>query len=214
MSKRKVTNPLALAVLSLLTERPMHPYEMLGVMRMRELTNVIKVSQSSLYSVIEALQREGLIVAEATRREGRYPERTIYTTTGAGQDELKAWLRSLIRQPQVEYTEFAAGLAFMGNLPPGEVATLLEEHAQYLQEQITSSQSTLQRGAHLGVDRLFLIEDQYSVSILQARYDFIQQLIQEINDGTLTEISNGQRIWKITRPDLASLGSEGEHEEL
>jgi DNA-binding PadR family transcriptional regulator len=214
MSKRKVSNPLALAVLSLLTERPMHPYEMLGVMRMRELTNVIKVSQSSLYSVIEALQREGLIVPEAIRREGRYPERTIYATTEAGRDELKAWLRSLIRQPQVEYTEFAAGLAFMANLPPEEVATLLEEHARHLHEQIASTQSTLRRGAHLGVDRLFLIEDQYSVSILQARYDFIQQLNREINDGTLTEISNGQRVWKITRPDLASLGSEGEHEAL
>jgi DNA-binding PadR family transcriptional regulator len=214
MSKRKVSNPLALAVLSLLTERPMHPYEMLGVMRMRELTNVIKVSQSSLYSVIEALQREGLIIPEAIRREGRYPERTIYATTESGRDELKAWLRSLIRQPQVEYTEFAAGLAFMGYLPPEEVATLLEEHARNLQEQIASTQSTLQRGAHLGVDRLFLIEDQYSVSILQARYDFIQQLIREINDGTLTEMSNEQRIWKITRPDLASLGSDSENEAL
>ena len=214
MSKRRVSNPLALAVLSLLTERPMHPYEMLGVMRLRELTNVIKVSQSSLYSAIEALQREGLIVAEATRREGRYPERTIYATTASGRDELKAWLRSLIRQPQVEYTEFAAGLAFMANLPPEEVAMLLEEHARHLHEQISSTQNTLQRAVSLGVDKLFTIEDQYSVSILQARYDFIQQLIREINDGTLTEISNEQRIWKITRPELANLGSDSENEAL
>jgi DNA-binding PadR family transcriptional regulator len=214
MSKRKVSNPLALAVLSLLTERPMHPYEMLGVMRLRELTNVIKVSQSSLYSVIEALQREGLIVPEATRREGRYPERTIYTATESGRDELKEWLRSLIRQPHAEYTEFAAGLAFMANLPPEEVATLLEEHVRRLHEQIIKTRNTLQRAASLGVDQLFTIEDRYSVSLLQARYDFIQQLIREINDGTLTEMSNEERIWKITRPDLAHLGSESEYEEL
>ena len=37
MAKRKVSNLLALAVLSLLTERPMHPYEMSAVMRQREL---------------------------------------------------------------------------------------------------------------------------------------------------------------------------------
>jgi DNA-binding PadR family transcriptional regulator len=214
MSKRKISNPLAFAVLSLLTERPMHPYEMLGVMRLRELNNVIKVSQSSLYSVIETLQREGLIVLETTQREGRYPERTIYATTEPGRDELKEWLRSLIRQPQVEYTEFAAGLAFMSNLPPEEVAMLLEEHTRHLQEQIISTHTTLQRAASLGVDQLFTIEDRYSVSLLQARYDFIQQLIREINDGTLTEMSNQQRIWKITRPDLAYLGSESEKEEL
>ena len=62
------------------------------------------------------------------------------------------------------------------------------------------------------MDHLFLIEDQYAVTLLKARYDFIQQLIREINDGTLTEMHNGQRIWKITRPDLASLGSESENE--
>jgi DNA-binding PadR family transcriptional regulator len=212
MSKRKVSNLLALAVLSLLTERPMHPYEMLGVMRQRELANVMKVNQSSLYSVIEALQREGLIVPAETQREGRYPERTIYATTEAGRAELIDWIRSLIRQPEVEYTAFKTGLAFLGNLSPGEVSALLEEHIRHLQEEISNSQTTLQRGAQLGVDRLFLIEDHYALTLLQARLDFIQQLIREINDGTLTETSNEQRIWKITRPGLASLGSESENE--
>src|SRR5690348_13300559 len=126
MAKRKVSNLLALAVLSLLTERPMHPYEMSSVMRQRELSAVIKLNQSSLYSVIEALQREGWIVPMETQREGRYPERTIYMITEAGRAELIDWLRSLIRQPAVEYTQFAAGLAFVGNLPPAEVTTLLE----------------------------------------------------------------------------------------
>src|SRR5215470_4745884 len=137
MSKRKVSNPLALAVLSLLGERSMHPYEMLGVIRQRELTNVVKVSQSSLYSVIEALQRGGLIVQEGTQRGGRYPERTIYATTEAGRDELLDWLRTLLRRPAEEYTAFATGLAFLGNLPPEEAATLLEEHAQRLREEIS-----------------------------------------------------------------------------
>ena len=33
MAKRKVSNPLALAVLGLLCERPMHPYEMSTTLR-------------------------------------------------------------------------------------------------------------------------------------------------------------------------------------
>src|SRR5919206_135644 len=32
-TKRKVSNPLALAVMALLYERPMHPYEMVSLMR-------------------------------------------------------------------------------------------------------------------------------------------------------------------------------------
>ena len=208
MAKRKISNLLALAVLSLLSERAMHPYEMAAVMRQRELSAVIKLNQSSLYQVIEALQREGLIVPMETQREGRYPERTIYRTTEAGSAELSDWLRALLRQPATEYTQFAAGLAFLGHLSPIEVATLLEEHAGYLQEQITNVRSTIERGRQLGVDRLFLVEDTYAFVLLEARLSFIQQLIQEISDGTLTEVRDEKRIWKITRPDLSLLGEQ------
>jgi DNA-binding PadR family transcriptional regulator len=208
MAKRNVSNLLGLAVLSLLTERPMHPYEMSAVMRQRDLSSAIKLNQSSLYSVIEALQREGWIVPIETQREGRYPERTIYTTTEAGRAEFADWLRSLIQQAPTEYTQFAAGLTFLGHLSPAEVATLLQEHAHSLQEQIRSSRSLIEKTRQLGVDRLFLVEDAYTLTLLEAKLAFVQQLIQEINDGTLTETRDDKRIWKITRPELALLESE------
>ncbi|HLG64465.1 MAG TPA: PadR family transcriptional regulator [Ktedonosporobacter sp.] len=210
MAKRKVSNLLALAVLSLLTERPMHPYEIAAVMRHRDLSSVIKLNQSSLYSTIEALQREELIVPVETQREGRYPERTVYATTGAGRAEMGDWLRSLIGQPAVEYTQFAAALAFIGHLPPSEVALLLNAHVQHLQEQVKGTHATIERARQLGVDRLFTIEDTYTLTLLEARLAFIQQLIQEIHDGTLTEMRGEELVWKVTRPELALLGSEPE----
>jgi DNA-binding PadR family transcriptional regulator len=208
MAKRNVSNLLGLAVLSLLTERPMHPYEMSAVMRQRDLSSAIKLNQSSLYSVIEALQREGWIVPVETQREGRYPERTIYTTTEAGRAEFADWLRSLIQRAPTEYTQFAAGLTFLGHLSPAEAATLLQEHTHSLQEQIRSSRSLIEKTRQLGVDRLFLVEDAYTLTLLEAKLAFVQQLIQEINDGTLTETRDDKRIWKITRPELALLESE------
>ena len=208
MAKRNVSNLLGLAVLSLLTERPMHPYEMSAVMRQRDVSSAIKLNQSSLYSVIEALQREEWIVPVETQREGRYPERTIYTITEAGRAEFDDWLRSLIQRAPTEYTQFAAGLTFLGHLSPAEAATLLQEHAHSLQEQIRSSRSLIEKTRQLGVDRLFLVEDAYTLTLLEAKLAFVQHLIQEINDGTLTETRDDKRIWKITRPELALLESE------
>lgn len=210
MAKRKVSNLLALAVLSLLNERPMHPYEVSSVMKLRELSAVIKLNYSSLYSVMETLHREGLIEPVATQREGRYPERTVYATTEAGRAELQDWLRSLLRQPATEYTQFAAGLAFLGNLPPAEVVALLTEHLQHLQEQMGSIHSTIEKALKVGVDRLFLVEDRYTLSLLEARFAFIQQFLEEVNDGTLTENVDGHLTWKITRPELGLLGSDAE----
>jgi DNA-binding PadR family transcriptional regulator len=212
MAKRKISNLLALAVLSLLTERPMHPYEVSSVMQERELSAVVKLNNSSLYSVIEALQREGLIVPVEIQREGRYPERTIYVTTEAGQAELSDWLRSLLGKPTTEYTSFAAALAFLVHLPPNEVVTLLEEHMQYLHQEVNNIQLIIEKSLQMGVDRIFIVEDYYTLTLLEARISFIRQFVHDINDGTLTELKNEKQVWKIVRPELSSLGSEMEKE--
>lgn len=208
MAKRKVSNLLALAVLSLLTERPMHPYEMSSVMRERGVSEVIKLNQSSLYAVIEALLREEWITAVEVQREGRYPERTVYGATDAGRAELVDWLRALLRQPATEYTQFAAGLAFVGHLAPQEVVELLQEHARYLQEQYSYVGSGTEKAYAFKVDRIFLIENLYTLAMLEAKIAFIKQLIQEINDGTLTEMQDAHMVWKIEHPELAILGSD------
>ncbi len=212
MAKRKMSNLLALAVLSLLTERPMHPYEISSVMKQRELSTVIKLNYSSLYAVMETLQREGLIVPVETQREGRYPERTVYTTTDAGQSELLDWLRSLLRQPMMEYSQFAAGLAFLGNLSPIEVVTLLEEHSRHLEKQMSDTRASIERGLQIGVDRLFLTEDRYTLALLEARLTFIRQFLSEVSDGTLTQMRDGGLVWRVARLDLAFLGSEAQEE--
>ncbi len=212
MAKRKMSNLLALAVLSLLTERPMHPYEISSVMKQRELSTVIKLNYSSLYAVMETLQREGLIVPVETQREGRYPERTVYTTTDAGQSELLDWLRSLLRQPMMEYSQFAAGLAFLGNLSPIEVVTLLEEHSRHLEKQMSETRASIERGLQIGVDRLFLTEDRYTLALLEARLTFIRQFLSEVSDGTLTQMRDGGLVWRVARLDLAFLGSEAQEE--
>lgn len=196
---------LRLAILSLLTERPMHPYEIAAVMRMREMAVVMSAGKSSLYATIEALARDELIVPMETRREGRYPERTVYTATDTGRAELARWLRELLRSPGQDVSPFAAGLAFMGFLSPSEVATLLEEHLRRLDDALAHARATIEKGRQYRVDPVFLVEDAYIVTLLEARHAFVERLVQEINDGTLTETVEGEQRWRIEHPELALL---------
>src|SRR5437868_15080675 len=115
---RNISNPLALAVLALLAESPTHPYEMDFLMRARGLTESIKLNRGSLYTVVDALQRDGLIVPQETQREGRRPERTVYAITEVGRAKLNGWIRDLVRKPAKEYPQFVAGLTFLGHIPP------------------------------------------------------------------------------------------------
>src|SRR6478736_354452 len=73
MTRRRVNNPLALAVLGCLAERPMHPYEISTTLRTRGKEKSIKLNYGSLYSVVDSLQKHGLIQPKETIRAGRLP---------------------------------------------------------------------------------------------------------------------------------------------
>jgi DNA-binding PadR family transcriptional regulator len=191
-SKRKVRNPLALAVMALLFERSMHPYEMVSTMRERGKHESVRLRYSSLYSVVGALEREGLISPRETVREGRRPERTVYEITDAGRAEFLTWLRELLSEPVKEYTQFAAGLSFIAALPPDEAAGLLEERVRLLEGEVGEMRFHLDDAAErLGLPRLFLIESEHELVLREAELGWVRDLVGEIRAGTL----GGMRGW-------------------
>jgi DNA-binding PadR family transcriptional regulator len=94
-------NPLALAVLICLYERPMHPYEVSTTLRQRQKHDSIRLNYGSLYAVVDSLERRGFIVASGTERSGRLPERTIYELTGSGRVEMHDWLTRTTRSSRL-----------------------------------------------------------------------------------------------------------------
>src|SRR5580704_3114294 len=135
-TRPRLSNPLALAVLVLLFERPMHPYEMASTLRERHAEGAVKVRYGSLYTVIELLQRDGYIVPMQTTREGRRPERTVYALTPAGAVEMRDWLADLLGNPVKEYPRFEAALALLPALKPERVTELLEARLLRLEHEI------------------------------------------------------------------------------
>ncbi len=192
VSKRKVSNPLALAVMALLFERSMHPYEMVSTMRERNKHEAIRLRYSSLYSVVGAMEREGLVSELETRRDGRRPERTVYGITEAGRAEFLDWLRELLREPMKEYTQFAAGLSFLAALPPEEAAALLEQRVRRLEEEVEGMRSGMDDAMAGGLARLFLVEDEHELVLREAELSWVRGLVREIRGGTL----GGLRGWE------------------
>jgi len=126
MSKRrKVTNLLALAVLSYLTRAPMHPYELGRTLRDNGDARSIKFNHGSLYMVFQQLAKAGFITEQETTREGQRPERTVYAITDSGRKKMRDWMRELLAEPQHEYQNFVAALSLVGAPPPSEGTTTM-----------------------------------------------------------------------------------------
>jgi DNA-binding PadR family transcriptional regulator len=174
-----------LAVLSLVREEPMHPYQMQRLLRERHKDDVLVLKRGSLYHAINRLAQAGLIEPVAVDREGRWPERTTYRLTAEGDRELVNWLRQRIATVQRGPSEFMGSLSFLVHLPPRDAVTQLEVREEALRRQIAEISARMaQIGAFL--DRILLIEVEYSVAMLKAEARWVQQLLNELRSGRFT----------------------------
>lgn len=181
-TKRKVSNLLALAVLSYLTQRPMHPYELSRTLRDNGDDRSIKFNHGSLYMVVQQLEKAGYVAAQETNREGQRPERTVYALTDAGRHELREWLRDLLGEPAHEYPGLVAALSLISALPPSQVIPLLRHRLQRLAERAAETRRLIDTVLAQGVPELFLVEEQYRLAIDNAESAYVTSLIDRITD--------------------------------
>jgi DNA-binding PadR family transcriptional regulator len=184
MSERVRRSTLALAVLALLAESPMHPYRMQQLIRERGKDRVVNVGQrASLYKVIERLMGGGLVAVRGTSRDQRYPERTVYELTDSGRDVLLDWMREALAVPERSFPEFPAVLSFMPLLSPEEVARELEARADRLRRDVVQLEAEL---AAAPVARLFLVEDEYRLAQRRDELAWVTDLVHDLRTGALT----------------------------
>jgi DNA-binding PadR family transcriptional regulator len=189
--KRKVANLMALAVLATVVQRPMHRYEMASVMKARGKDRDMDIKWGSLYTVVQNLERNGYLETIGVTRQGARPERTVYQITDAGRDELIAWTRELIAEPEAEHTRFVAGLSVLAVLPPQDVINLLRTRLERLTESVEALTALLEDASH--VPRLFLIEDEYRIAMTQAEADWTRSLLDELTAGTFPHLDAWRR---------------------
>jgi DNA-binding PadR family transcriptional regulator len=171
-----------LAVLALLREEPMHPYQMQRILRERHEDEVLGLKRGSLYHAIRRLVRTGLIEPVTTGREGRRPERTTYRLTPNGAREFVRWLRQRLATPQSEPSEFMGSISFLVHLAPKDAARHLELRARALEGQIDALGRTLQQVGTF-VPRIHLIERHYLQAIHKAEREWVRGLVGELRSG-------------------------------
>jgi DNA-binding PadR family transcriptional regulator len=181
-TRRKVGNPLGLAVLAYLLEGPKHPYELSSMLRRRGDDRSVKFNHGSLYMVVAQLAKAGFLTDVATTRTGQRPERTVYALTDAGRAELRDWLRELVSEPEHEYPSFVNALSKVSALPPSEVAPLLRHRLDRLGAQRAEIQGLLDQAVADGVPELFVVEEQFRLAQTDTEIAFVERFLGQITD--------------------------------
>jgi DNA-binding PadR family transcriptional regulator len=177
-------SPLALAILGLLENGPLHPYGMQRLIKQWGKDQVVNVGQrTSLYRMIDRLEDGGLIAVGATERDERYPERTTYHLTEEGRAVCRQWLSEMITTPRNEFPEFPAALSFVMLLMPETAGELLDERRERLKQRIGDFDAEL---ATDDVPRWALLETEYLRAVTEAEVHWIDTIVDELRSGSLT----------------------------
>ncbi|MFE7799894.1 PadR family transcriptional regulator [Nocardia sp. NPDC057440] len=202
---RSSVTPLAIAVLALLEERPMHPYEMYQVLIARREDRLVKVRPGSLYHTVARLADQELVSAEGVDREGNRPERTTYRISDSGRTALRARITEILRNPTPEYPMFPVALAEAHNLPKADVLALLRERLAHLEHDLADIEMIGRWAGMNAVPRRYWIVLPYLRATLAAEIAWVNDLTAELDSGEMeweefdpatgARISDHQHAW-------------------
>jgi DNA-binding PadR family transcriptional regulator len=203
MTKR---SPLALAVLVLLYEQPMHVYRMQRLIKERGKDEVINVTQrNNLYQIIARLERDGLIVIHATESERSRPERVIYELTNAGRGITLEWTREILSTPSREFPEFPAAVSMLPVLSPQDALEQFEKRIIALKAEVERYDSEMKAASF--VPRLFLLEIEYLYGQMSSELRWVSAVADDLRSGRLTW--DDAWLSKVAK-ELAAHGQSGE----
>ncbi len=167
-----------LAILTIVAEGPIYGYDIQTVIIQRGLRAWTNIGVSSMYYVLQKLERQGLVESKgAPLAEG--PSRRQYHITPAGFGVLQTAVADLISTPRDSTTEFELGLANLHVLRPAQIRTAFIAYRQELVSRLNQARERWQTlrdsRAPFNVDAMF----GHHVAILEAELNWIREFIEE-----------------------------------
>lgn len=185
MKAKPRPSALGLIVLSMLLEEPMHAYRMQKLITQRGKNKVVNVRRpASIYQVLERLVRLGLVDLRETVPTESHPDRIIYAITPQGRKTAKAWLGEMLATVGGEFPDFPAAVSVIPMLTPADAKRKFELRVAAIQSELKKLKEDNKVAGD--VPRLFLLEDAYRTSLLQAEQSWLQATVKKFESGELT----------------------------
>ena len=129
-----------LIVLGMLKSQPLSAYDIQKLVEYRNISKWVKVSTPSIYKKVIQLAEKGLLQGQPVK-EGRMPEKAVYSLTDAGQKEFEKLMLDISAEPIHIFLDFNAVIVNLDKLPAESRAVCLArirdgiaELKQYLNE--------------------------------------------------------------------------------
>lgn len=131
-----IKHPLTIefALLGLIRQQPMHPYEVYQrLCTDPALGDIWRIKQANLYALLRRLEEEGFLVA-FTETPGNRPPRRVLSLTMHGHEVFSRWMRTPVTRGRDVRLEFLAKLYFAHQEGTDAVQVLLAHQRRACQQ--------------------------------------------------------------------------------
>lgn len=136
-----------LIVLGMLKKEALSAYDIQKLVEYRNISKWVKISTPSIYKKVIQLEEKGYIKSEMVK-EGKMPEKAVYSLTEAGEREFEHLMVKIASNPVRIFLDFNAVIVNLTSLSPEkqqacltEIESNIKNLKSYLEENIASKEN-------------------------------------------------------------------------
>ena len=132
-----------LIVLGMLKKEPMSAYDIQKLVEYRNISKWVKISTPSMYKKTVQLEKKGFVKGSIVK-EGKMPEKVIYSLTDAGQEEFEKLMLEIAAKPIRIFLDFNAVIVNLDSLSSENRKQCIDS----IEENIKELKSYLEQNIH------------------------------------------------------------------
>ena len=132
-----------LIVLGMLKKEPMSAYDIQKLVEYRNISKWVKISTPSIYKKTVQLEKKGFVKGSIVK-EGKMPEKVIYSLTDAGQEEFEKLMLEIAAKPIRIFLDFNAVIVNLDSLSSENRKQCIDS----IEENIKELKSYLEQNIH------------------------------------------------------------------
>lgn len=170
-----------LIVLGFLKKESLSAYDIQKLVEYRNISKWVKISTPSIYKKVIQLEEKGFITSN-TVKEGKMPEKTVYSLTDTGAKEFESLMYKIALQPIHLFLDFNAVIVNLPSLPPEKQKVCLDN----IDGNVRTLKTYLEENIHLKENMPDIPET--GMAVLRQQYalaEAIQTWIASLKDNML-----------------------------
>ncbi len=175
--------PAEFIILSLIVEKPSHGWEIEQIIEKRGMREWTALGFSSIYYLLQKLEKKNLIKSRTEAMPGRGPARKIYQATAGGSEACREQTLAALQTTHRFQAPILMGLANLPHVSIPEALAGLKQYRRNLKERLIriKARRLVQRPIAFHVEALF----DYSLISIEAEKKWIEKMIKqlEVKDG-------------------------------